>query len=651
MRIILPLLILSPFFIRAQDHGFPFGKITSQELSMKTYDRDTTARAVVLEEFGEAYIDNGGDHNLIFEHHMKIKILKKQGLDLADFSIPLFKYSSHKIDLLLDLKASSFSLHDGQIKESKLDNKSVFTEHYENGDIKKFAVPNVSVGSVIEIQYKLEKQNLFNFRKWEFQSDIPKVKSEYWALIPANYVYNISLKGYLDLTKKESELKRDCFRPGGYKADCTLMKFAMNDIPAFIEEEYLTTSKNYLSSINFELSEVKYFTGGSDKITKEWKDVEEELRREQRFGLQLKRGKEIVGSSIEQYLTGETDLLAKAKIIYDFIVNHYTWNGEYSKYCENGIKKAFDDKKGNVGDINLSLIAALRYAGLSADPVILSTRDNGYATELYPVLSDYNYVIAKLTINDKSYLLDATDPLLPFGMIPFRCLNGRGRVIGDRQTSWEELTTSDKFRRVCYVKLKLDNEGHWTGSVQNTYAGYEALVKRREILSLNSEDEYQKKLGSKVSDFTINKLELKNLENKSEPLTEIFEIETESASGASTLLFNPFFIHKREENPFKSSERLYPVDFGSTTDDRITINIELPEAVQVVNLPERVALTLPNDGGRFIFDARQDGQMVVISSWLSLNKPIFSSGEYHYLKELFSRIVQVQNTDIIFKKG
>ncbi len=425
----------------------------------------------------------------------------------------------------------------------------------------------------------------------------------------------------------------------------------MNDIPAFIEEEYLTASKNYLSSINFELSEVKYFTGGSDKITKEWKDVEEELRREQRFGLQLKRGKEIVGSSIEQILKGETDPLAKAKIIYDFIVNHYTWNGEYSKYCENGIKKAFDDKKGNVGDINLSLIAAFRYAGLSADPVILSTRDNGYATELYPVLSDYNYVIAKLTVNDKTYLLDATDPLLPFGMIPFRCLNGRGRVIGDRQTSWEALTTSDKFKRVCYVKLRLDNDGNWTGSVQNTYAGYEALVKRREILSLTNQDEYQRKLGNKVSDFTISKLEIKNLENKSEPLTEIVEIEMESLSGTSTLMFNPFFIHKREINPFKSSERLYPVDFGSTTDDRITINIELPESVQVVNLPERIALALPNDGGRFIFDARQEGRMIVISSWLSLNKPIFSSGEYHYLKELFSRIVQVQNTDIIFRKS
>jgi hypothetical protein len=110
-------------------------------------------------------------------------------------------------------------------------------------------------------------------------------------------------------------------------------------------------------------------------------------------------------------------------------------------------------------------------------------------------------------------------------------------------------------------------------------------------------------------------------------------------------------MNKRETNPFRSSERLYPVDFGSTTDERITVAIELPNSVNVVNLPGRIALGLPNDGGRFIFDARHEGNQIVISSWLNIARPIFSSDEYHFLKELFSRIVQVQNTDIIFKKN
>src|SRR5690606_111681 len=135
----------------------------------------------------------------------------------------------------------------------------------------------------------------------------------------------------------------------------------------------------------------------------------------------------------------EADQLVRAKGVYDYIVGHYEWNGLNGKYCEQGLRKAFEAKSGNVGDINVSLIAALRYAGLEADPVILSTRSNGYATELFPSLSDFNYVIARLVIDGETYLLDATDPLMPFGMIPFHCLNGRGRVIGDRESSWLDI--------------------------------------------------------------------------------------------------------------------------------------------------------------------------------------------------------------------
>jgi len=297
------------------------------------------------------------------------------------------------------------------------------------------------------------------------------------------------------------------------------------------------------------------------------------------------------------------------------------------------------------------LIAAFRYAGMEADPVILSTRENGYVTELYPVLSEFNYVIARLNINGKVYLVDATDPLLPFGMIPLRCLNMNGRVIGDRQTSWQSIVPDNKFKKVCYVQLKLDDSGTWKVTIQNTYVGYDAYTKRKEIFSFDDPEAYKKNVDRNSNDFTIKKIEFKNLDNFAEPLIEKVEGEIEKRGEMPTFFFNPFLVHKRNENPFKSSERLYPVDFGATTDERVTINLELPEDVEIVNLPERVALSLPNDGGRFIFDAKKEGNSVVISSWLNISRAYFTSDEYHYLKELFSRIVQLQNTDIVLKKS
>ena len=46
-------------------------------------------------------------------------------------------------------------------------------------DITKVTMPNVKVGSVIEITYKVRSDFIFNFQDWEFQSTIPTVWSEY----------------------------------------------------------------------------------------------------------------------------------------------------------------------------------------------------------------------------------------------------------------------------------------------------------------------------------------------------------------------------------------------------------------------------------------------------------------------------------------
>ena len=70
--IICGLLFCSFISFGQYDNGFPFGKISYAEVEMKSYPKDTAANAVVLNEFGEAYIDSDGDNNLLLEYHIKI---------------------------------------------------------------------------------------------------------------------------------------------------------------------------------------------------------------------------------------------------------------------------------------------------------------------------------------------------------------------------------------------------------------------------------------------------------------------------------------------------------------------------------------------------------------------------------------------------
>jgi len=640
---------------RAQTgNGFAFGKTTYEELYMKTYDLDTTAEALYLDEFGEAYVKDYDDYNLAYEYHARIKILRAGALRIANFTIPVGKFKGQE-EMLTSIEASTFNVNttNGKIEETKLARKNVYTEAYsKNLDIVKFALPNVNVGSVIEIQYRLETPNLFNFKNWIFQNEFPKKRSEYWATIPGNYIYNISLRGFLKLASQQNEVISDCFRPNGQKADCSRYKFVMKDIPAFTEEEYMTASSNFISAINFELSELKFFDGRTDKITKEWKDVEDELRHENRFGIQLKRGKDILDEQINQIVGSESDPLVKSKKIYEFIKSWYRWDEVNGKYSELGIKKAFDEHKGNVGDINLSLIAALRYAGMDVEPLILSTRDNGYPTDLHPVLSDFNYVVAKLNVQDRVYLLDATDKALPFGVLPMRCLNGKGRVMGDKESYWYTIVPAEKRRRVVTLDLALQPEGNFTGTIKTIYYGYEAIEKRRDLSQFSNDEDLRKDLEKDLKGITINKVRIENAEDLSKPLTENIDVSIPAFDDmkAKSLFFNPFFVERWERNPFRSPERLYPVDFGAQLEEAIVISLTLPPGFSVDEIPEKVALLLPNGGGRYIFGAQVLQDKIIINHSLTLARTLYSSDEYHILKELFNRILQVQNIDLVLKR-
>ena len=636
----------------AQDHGFPYGQISVEQLAATGYARDSSASAVVLREFGEAYISSSEDRGLIFENHYLIKILKTEGLNQANISIPLRK-SDTRQQQLLSIKASAYNIQNGKVEETPVNSKNIFTEKSNKyWDEKKITIPNVRVGSIIEVQYSIDDPFFFyNFHTWEFQSDIPKVYSEYWATIPGNYIYNITWRGFQKFSKNESELIKECFSPGAYKADCGRYKMAMENIPAFKKEGFMTAKSNFISAVYFELSEVRYFDGRVDKITKEWKDADSEIRTDPKIGMQLKKGKDIL-EKIEPELKGITDPLEKAKRIHSFINDWFRWNEYFGYWSDDGIKKAFDKKTGSVGDINLALIAAMRAAGLDVELALISTRENGVPTELHPVITDFNFVAAKVNLGDKSYLVDATVNYLPFGMLPFHCLNGKARVFPEKGPSyWYDIVPAEKFKEVAIMNLTLQPEGTIKGDLEYAYYGYDAYDKRTDLASFNSKEDYLADLKKKMKLVTINSFELTGEDIYDPKVVHKFDVEIEALNQLGDgFTLNPFFLDKMESNPFKLTERLYPVNFGTTHEYTIILNLTYPENFMIVEKPERNTLSIPGGGGKFLFEVTDNGTKATMTYSLVLSKPVYTSVEYKYLKELFNRALQVQNYDWLFKK-
>lgn len=85
MKIVAIVLMLAlPVLCLAQKEAITFGEVPPEALRMTTYNKDTSAAAVVLADFGEStieYVQNKSSYFVKFERIQRIKILKKEGYE------------------------------------------------------------------------------------------------------------------------------------------------------------------------------------------------------------------------------------------------------------------------------------------------------------------------------------------------------------------------------------------------------------------------------------------------------------------------------------------------------------------------------------------------------------------------------------------
>jgi hypothetical protein len=639
----------------AQD--FPYGQVTADELNMKRYDKDTSAHAVVLQEYGTAKIAFTNDEtiSLLYEYHVKIKIFDSRAFDKGSVEIHLTG-NDNVMEEATDINGTTTYINDdGLIKKFDLDPEKIYKLHENKYRTNvKFALPGLKKGCIVEYKFKTTSPFFYNFHPWFFQSNIPKIYSEYEAHIPAFWNYNIVLKGGLELTKKIAEPEKNCFSVHNAVSDCAHFVYGIKDVPAFVVEEYMTAPKNFWSAIYFELSDyTNPYTGQKKKITKEWADVDNDLKHAEYFGVQLKHTN-LLKPRIAPLIADKTNDLDKAKAIYDYVKKAVKWNNGDNRASYEGIDKALEKHTGAAGDINLTLVTALNAAGINTEAVLLSTRNNGLVNKLYPTVDDFDYVIAKANIAGKSYFLDATDPLLGFGMLPLRCLNGEGRAMSlDKPSYWVDLNTGQKRGSTYSLDLTLQPDGKIKGKLVQYSTGYEAYEKRREIKRFNSVDEYVDSRDAKMNKIKILKSEITNLDSLDAPLFETYELEFAGTRNmnAARIGFNPFIFGRISTNPFKLAERNYPVDMGMPSDRRFVLTMHLPDGYAVDTPPTPVALAIPNQGGRFITNFEQGDHLFVFSDVTQFNKSVYSQEEYPSLKELYNKIIQSEKGELYFKKN
>ncbi len=647
--LLLLLFLVSIFSYSQQTRTANFGELTHQELTMSPFEKDPEASGVVLFEKGEYTIALVQNYvQLIKKVHIKIKVLDASKFDKSTVNIYLYigKESREKVK---KIKAVT---HNGKLQTYVKKDDFYDIEEGTYLSIKRFTFPNVKDGSVLEYEYTVHSPFLFNLDSWAFQSDLPTIYSEFTSKIPSNYIYNRSLYGKQKLIINEAKNLGNCFSvPGATSViDCEIATYVMKDIPAFKEEAYMLAKKNYISRVDFELMVYYDFNGVKNKYSKSWKDVDKEFRTDKDIGRQLNNNSYFKDKIPENILT-ITDDLEKAKKIYTFIQEHYTWNGVQGIFGNSRVKKAYENNTGSVNEINLSLINALQAAELDTKLVLHSTRNNGLANTSYPVIKDFNYLLAYLTIGDNNYLLDATDKEIPFNTIPFKALNVQGRIMDFKKGSyWHLIEPNPKNINYISAQLTLNEEDMITGEVNEVHTGYRAIDKRKELNNINESD-YTLKKESSLSEIEISEYTNENKSNLEVPLKEKYSIEFSPEIVANKIYLFPYFLQDNfTENPFKLKERSYMVDIGYPITNTYMLSLNLNNLYEVEQLPSNKKIKLAGDAGECTVLYSYSNGKINLRFNFKLNSYRFSPDEYQGLKEFFNQVIDVLTKETIVLK-
>jgi len=653
--------------------NYKFGKVSKEALQEKFYPQDSSANAVVLYKNRRTYFDyiQKDGFRLITVVHERIKIYNKEGYDWASKNISYYKPAASDAEKVRILEAKTYRLEDGKIQSFKLNKKEIFDEKLSKyWSEKKFTMPNISEGCVVEWKYKLVSPYK-SIDKVELQYKIPIKKIQCNIEIPEYYKYNVKHTGYVQinstLTTKNSVIslsqKNVVYANNGSvdrlksstsytKVDYTTNITTINNenVPALLDESHLNNIKNYQTAIHYELSSVKWPEEPIKHYVQSWDDVTKTIFKKYEFGDELKKNtyfKDDLAAIIVKSGGEQTQILLN---IFEFVKQKIKWNNVYTKYSYDGVRKAYKNGSGSSADINFILIAMLRAANINANPILISSRSHG--VPIFPTIKGFNFVIAGVELENGIVLLDATEEYSTPNTLPLRDLNGQGRIIRkDGTSNWINLMPTQLSQTNLTMNISIDEEGIVNGIKRTQYTKSNALDYRNKYLKIKDEaitEKIEEENGLiEISDFKIT-----NKNTIYKPIVETFKFSSEELLDivGDKIYFKPLLFEAITKNPFKLEKRIYPIDFGTPKSSKNVINISIPQGYQIESIPESFAIALPNKYGIYKFNISTSGNKISVYSILKIKSAIYPIEYYQEIKEFYKMIVNKNLERVVLKR-
>jgi hypothetical protein len=614
-----------------------FGRVFADDFNFPSEIKDSTAGAVFLLDEGLSTYDYNFD--VVFTYHTRILILKSAEFGRAEIEIP---YPSK--GYVKNLKASAFNLVAGKVKESEVSRRDVYTDKVTNELYKKvFTIPNVKEGTIIEYSYTVSQGSFRSLNAWYFQTDVPVVYSEYRVEMPDFFIYKQTLTGLLSATDYDTYSRNGTI--GSQNYSIIVKKFIMLNVPAFVEEPFMKSRKDNISSIRFEMESYQYPGSRIETVApSDYYQLGRELAEDTYYGSIYKRNG-YYNELIEELTEAVNDSLEMAKAIYTYVQDEFEVDADMTT---SNLKLIFKEKKGWAQDINMVLAGMLYNLDFEVALVRVSSKRNGIPNPFYATVKNFNYTICLVEVDGKEYLLDAAPDHLPFGSLAPTTVNAKGLVISEDNPRWIDLEYGDKATLKCTADLTLDEKGALTGAIALYRDGYSAYHFKNEYYPYTIES-YKENVEKSHPAWLIDEHAV-TIEGARVVEKIAFNSEPEFAKALDDIYFKPIFYQRTADNPFKLDSRKYGVSLREPAYEALVYTIYISDGYEVVSVPESMSIRLPDNKCSYLFSCAVADNSIKLTSLFKITETEFNQNEYLYLKEFWAQVVEKQSEEIHLSK-
>ena len=637
--------------ITAQD--FKLGQVSIEEVNKESYEFDPEAEAIVLLDKGiSKFIRVANSFDIKFQRYTKIKILSDAGLDYAEINIPLYR-EGNIYEKATDIAAYSYELDEnGNIQRHILEKNQIFEEVINERWIqKKFAIPHAKKGSVIEYIYTVTTPYIFNLQDWRFQSAIPTLRSEYQVKMIPFYSYQFRLQGAKKFSYTKSYIDKGFDRQfGPINFQDYIHEYHMYNVPAFKDEDYISSVEDYIIKIDFQLSKITGVDGKSRDIVTTWPAMIKDLQKESTFGSYIKKAEKHFSKNIPGGTNSLLELSQDEKIEYatNYVKKNFLFNGQNSIYARKSIKEFTNSKSGNSANINLYLQAILNVLHVPSKPLLISTRKHGKIHKEYPFYEFFNYVLPVIFDGENYVFADGTDNLLPYNSIPAQCYNDYGLVIDQNQITWIKPVTKIPSSKIIFIENEISSENNFNSNIKIKENSTNAIARLRKQQINNSTDNFIQIMNERdyfpeEGDFSF---DMNNGSTNQFQMEATFNWKNEILG--DKIYISPFLNELIKRNPFTQKERDYPIDMNYPNINRYSVTLTIPEGYEIEYLPE--ADDFSNNLMDFSFSYLVKDNTIQINLNYYFKHSEYPPQYYSKMKYYFGILTELANSKVVLKK-